>query len=155
MAQADADGAILFADLIAPAMRALVPERDHDIVVDLADEDKPVASKRPRRVKPTKQEDGEIRDTVNQAVGTRVRLTPDQAFYASLGDFPGLTASRNEGAYLLNVHGIIRKLPRGKCSVQWFGAGVEARLYEHDSMRLDACLSTEWEENREEGVLEL
>lgn len=122
-----------------------------------------VKKQKKQKPKPSAMEDGAIRDTIDLAVGMRVRVNEDSAMYAFLGDsrtgeqFPGLAGERSTGPYLEDVHGIVRDMGRrgAVLGVQFYGPHVEPRLYRISKSHVYACLENEWDPTTEQGVVEI
>ena len=80
--------------------------------------------------------------------GVRVRVSPASIAHAS-EYWPGLTGTKSTGAYLLDVHGVVREMRSRNARVQWFGPGTEKKLYDCPSTKIYTCLPTEWDRSRE------
>jgi len=82
-------------------------------------------------------------DRPDLAEGVRVKLATGSAMWAA-ENIPSLVDQVSRGVTIKDVHGIIRVVNKRNFLVQWFVAGVEARLYEVIGARLYACFPSEF-----------
>jgi hypothetical protein len=82
-------------------------------------------------------------------IGVRVRLAPGALRHAD-ENWPGLTSTTTKGIVASDVHGIVRlEGGRGLWLVQWFGGGVERKLYSCQTNRIYTLRKNEWSRNVE------